>query len=208
MTPLDITAITNFVLAGEAFFLAGALSQHRGERFSSAWFWSVMMALLGVSALMGGVDHGFFEARGLPRYGLQRANWLVIGGVSFCMIMTTATQFFPPGVRRILGIVGVVQLVAYTVAVLAIGSYGVVMINYVPALIFLVVMNLIGWNRGGGERWMVAGVAVLFAATAIESTDVDMFSPLDANGLYHIVVMVALVFLYLGGRLLRAARQP
>jgi hypothetical protein len=68
MTALAITAITDFLLASEAFFLAGRLSSTPKDRFSAAWYFSGVLLLLGVAALLGGIDHGFFQPANLPRY--------------------------------------------------------------------------------------------------------------------------------------------
>jgi hypothetical protein len=206
MTALGVTSITNFLLACEAFFLAGMLAQRRGSRFSAAWFWSGMMLLLGLSALLGGVDHGFFEAQGLPRYAIQRTNWLVIGVVSFLMLMTTACQFFAPRVQRVLLLVGLGQLAVYSTVILAAGSFAAVIINYVPSLLFLLVMSALRVRRGVGSWQMMAGIVVVLLASVIQGLDVDVFDPLNSSGLYHVVSMLAVVFLYRGGLRLRTTR--
>lgn len=206
MTELAVTAITNFVLACEAFFLAGLLAARRAGRLTPAWLWSGMMLLLGLSALLGGIDHGFFETQGLSRRAIQRTNWMVIGAVAFLVLMTTTAQFFAPRVRRVVLVAGLVQLVVYSAAILLAGSFVFVIANYVPALVLLLVMNLWGVKSGAGSWPMIAGIVVLFAASAIQALDVVVFHPLNGSGLYHVVTMVALVLLYRGGLRLRTAR--
>jgi len=46
---------------------------------------------------------------------------------------------------------------------------------------------------------------ILFAASGIQAAGVDVFSPLDRNGLYHVLSMAGAGFLYLGGVRLRTA---
>jgi hypothetical protein len=206
MTALGVTSITNFLLACEAFFLAGMIAPRRGSRFSAAWFWGGMMLLLGLSALLGGVDHGFFEAQGLPRYAIQRINWLVIGVVAFLVVMTTACQFFGRRVQGILLVAGLVQLAAYSIVILAAGSFAAVIINYVPSLLFLLVMSAARVRRGVGSWQMMAGIVIMLLASMIQALNVNVFDPLNSSGLYHLVSMVAVVFLYRGGLRLRTAR--
>jgi len=50
---------------------------------------------------------------------------------------------------------------------------------------------------------MIAGIIILFVAAAIQASGFDQFTPLDHNGVYHIVSMVGVFFLYLGGRSLK-----
>ena len=72
MTAQAITSITDFLLAAEVFFLAGRMSGRPKDRFSAAWYFSGVLLLLGVAALLGGIDHGFFEPTNMPRYLIQR----------------------------------------------------------------------------------------------------------------------------------------
>ena len=49
------------------------------KRFSAAWFWRVALTMLGLGSSIAGIDHGFFEISGLPRYAIQRVDWIVVG---------------------------------------------------------------------------------------------------------------------------------
>jgi hypothetical protein len=203
MTVLAITSITNFLLAAEVFFLAGRMSKTPEVRFSAAWYFSGVLLLLGVAALLGGIDHGFFEPANMPRYLIQRSDWIVLGGVTFCLLMTTAKQFYTPAVQRIVFFAAVVQFSAYTAAVLLVDSFLVVILNYAPVMLLLLIMSFSGLRSGRGSAQMVAGILILFAASGIQAAGVDVFSPLDRNGLYHLLSMVGVAFLYFGGVRLR-----
>jgi hypothetical protein len=172
-------------------------------RFSAAWYFSGVLLLLGVAALLGGIDHGFFEPANMPRYLIQRSDWIVLGGVTFCLLMTTAKQFFTPAVQRIVFFAAVVQFAAYTAAVLLVDSFLVVILNYAPVMLLLLIMSFSGLRSGRGSAQMVAGILILFAASGIQAAGVDVFSPLDRNGLYHLLSMVGVAFLYFGGVRLR-----
>jgi hypothetical protein len=204
MTALAITSITNFLLAAEVFFLAGRMSRMPKARFSAAWYFSGVLLLLGVAALLGGIDHGFFEPANIPRYLIQRSDWIVMGGVTLCLLMTVAKQFLPPAVQRVVLFAAVVQFAAYSAAVLFVDSFLVVILNYAPVMLLLLVMSFSGLRSGRGSMQMVAGILILFAASGIQAAGVDVFSPLDRNGLYHLVSMVGVALLYLGGVRLRA----
>lgn len=198
LTAAAVTALTDFVLAGEALFLAGLTAGVRKTRFSAAWYWAGTVLLLGLGALLGGIDHGFFEPAGMPRYFIQRANWIVLGGMTFCLLMATAKQFFSPAMQRVFLVVGMIQLAMDTVAVLTIDSFLDVILNYLPVIVLLLVMSCI---RGSWQ--MIAGILIQFAASTIQAMGVDALSPLDHNGLYHVVSMASVVFLYLGGKRLK-----
>ena len=203
MTALAITAITNFILASQIFFLAGMAFRTAKERFSAAWFWDVALIMLGLGSLIAGIDHGFFEIPGLPRYAIQRFDWIVVGAATFGLLMTTATQFFPRSAFRAFLVFGILQWAVYAVAVLLVGSFWVVILNYAPVMLFLLVMSALGLKNGSGSWQMIVGVVVLFVASGIQAAAIDTFTPLDRNGLYHLVSMVGVYFMYLGGRQLR-----
>jgi hypothetical protein len=117
--------------------------------------------------------------------------------------MTTAKQFFPPAVQRVVLFAGLVQFAADTAAALLVDSFLVVILNYAPVMLLLLVMSLTGLRSGRGSPQMVAGILILFAASGIQAAGVDVFSPLDRNGLYHLLSMVGVAFLYFGGTQLR-----
>ena len=203
MTAQAITAITDLLLAVEVFFLAGRMSRTPKDRFSAAWYFSGVLLLLGVAAFLGGIDHGFFEPANMPRYLIQRSDWIVLGGVTFCLLMTTAKQFFPPKVQRVVSIVAVVQFVANAAAVLLVDSFLDVILNYVPVMLLLLVMSFVGLRSGRGSPQMIVGILILFAASGIQAAAVDVFTPLDRNGVYHLVSMIGVAFMYFGGVQLR-----
>ena len=203
MGTLAITSITNFILASELFFLAGLMIKTPKARLSAAWFWGGAMFALASSALIGGIDHGFVEQAGLSRYFIQRPNWIVVGVATFCMLLATARQFFPPRWQRPVLVLGTVQLVVYAIAVLLVGDFRVVIVDYVPVMLLLLLMSVLGLRRGTGSWQMVVGILVLLAASAVQAARVDVLSPLDRDGLYHTISMVGVVFMYWGGQRLR-----
>jgi hypothetical protein len=205
MTAQAVTSITDFLLAAEVLFLAGRMSGRPKERFSAAWYFSGVLLLLGAAALLGGIDHGIFEPAKLPRYPIQRTDWIALGGVTFCLLMTTAKQFFPPALQRAALYAAAAQFAVNTAAVLAIDSFLDVILNYVPVMLLLLAMSCLGLRSGKGSPQMVAGILILFAASGIQAAGVDVFSPLDRNGLYHVLSMAGAGFLYLGGVRLRTA---
>ena len=203
MGTLAITSITNFILASELFFLAGLMVKTPKARFSAAWFWGGAMLALASSALIGGIDHGFVEPAGLPRSFIQRPNWIVVGLATFCMLLATARQFFPRRWQRPALILGAIQLIVYAVAVLLVDDFRVVIVNYAPVMLLLLLMNVIGLKRGAGTWQMVVGILVLLAASAVQALDVDVLRPLDQNGLYHVISIVGVLFMYWGGQRLK-----
>jgi hypothetical protein len=200
---ISITSITNFMLAGEVLFLAGMLVQKPKSRFSAAWFWSGMMVLLGLGAMLGGIDHGFFESAGLSRYPIERSNWLVLGAMTFFLLMTISAQFFSRKVQRFFLIFGIMQFMADAIVALSIDSFLGVILNYAPVIVLLLMMNIMNLKNGSGSWAIILGILIMLTASGIQAMGIDVFSPLDRNGIYHLVAMVGVVFFYRGGLRLR-----
>ncbi len=201
MNALAVTAVTNFILACEVFLIAGLLLGRPKALTSAAGVWALALACLGASALLGGIDHGFVEPFGQTpnRILLERTNWGVLGLTTFGVFMTTARQFFAPGAQRLLfGLAGL-QLAVYLVLVAFVGNFLVVIVNYAPVMLFLLVMSVLGLRAGRGSWPMVAGIVLLFIASGVQASGFDALSPVDHNGLYHLIAMAAVVGLYFGG---------
>jgi hypothetical protein len=97
----------------------------------------------------------------------------------------------------------VIQLVGYTGVVLLVDSYLPVVLNYAPMILLLLVMSCMGLKQRTGSWLMIVGILLLLTASAIQILSVDIFSPLDHDGLYHVVSMLSMPFLYGGGQRLR-----
>lgn len=205
MTALQVSALTDFVLACLAFFCAGALVARPAERRSAAWYWRGAMFCLALAALLGGTDHGFVEPAGLSRTPIRWATWAVLGLMTAAVLLTLGAQFLGPARQRQMRGLAAVQLLAYLVAVVVVDSFLVVVVNYLPVILALLAFNLHGLRRGGDGHWtMVLGILVLLLASAVQALGIDTFSPLDHDGLYHLVSMPGVVLLYFGGRRLKA----
>jgi hypothetical protein len=206
-TPLQVTAITNFLWAGEALAGAGFLLARAGGARSAAGAWALALLCMGVSALIGGIDHGFFEPEGNTplRRVIEKAKNLAAGVLAFFALLTAGRQFFGPKVQTLFLVVGLAQLGIFVVAAILVDSFLVVILDYAPAMILLLVMSCLGLHGGTGSWPMIVGLSLSFAASLVQGLGVDNFSPLDRNGLYHLILMAATVFLFLGGLRLAGA---
>jgi hypothetical protein len=203
MDRLAITAITDVILASELFFLAGMMVRTPKARGSAAWFWAAGMLALATSALLGGIDHGFVESAGLDRFVIQRGNWMIVGIAMTCVLLATARQFLSAARQPRVAVIAVVQYIVYVVAVVVIGEYLVVIAWSAAVLLLLLGLSVRGLPRGTGSWTMIVGVLLVLIASVAQALRVDVLAPLDHDGLYHLISMVGVVFLYLGGQRLQ-----
>ena len=70
-------------------------------------------------------------------------------------------------------------------------------------MLLLLLVSVRGLKHGTGSWQMVVSVFVLLAASEVQALGVNVFSPLDHDGLYHAISMVGVVFMYWGGQRLK-----
>jgi hypothetical protein len=201
MKAWEVTAITNFIAAGEAFLAAGFLLGRTPFSASAAFFWALAVLFLAAGFLFGGLDHGFFEPKGNTRSRMimQKATWICAGIVTFFTLLTALYQFAPLEWRLPILFLGLVQLLAFCFFAIRTRDFRVVIVNYAPILLILLVLNLFGLVSGSGSWFFIIGILISIAASVLQAMGVDKFSPLDRNGLYHVVLMAAVAFLFIGG---------
>lgn len=204
MTPLALTAITNFILSSEVFYLAGILFAAEKERTSALWFWALFMLLLGTSSLVAGIYHAFFEPlEGTVWYESYRVTYCILGLLTATILLTATQQYISPNLRVYFYIVAALQLIFFLYSVFTGGTYLVVIFNYVPVILLLLVFTLLETRTDPWAWAMAAGIVLSLLASAVQAMGVNRFLPLDYNGLYHVIMMVAVIFLYLGARALK-----
>jgi hypothetical protein len=199
MKAREVTAITNLTVAAEAFLAAGFLLGRMPGGISSRGLWALAMLFLAVGFLLGGIDHGFFEPQGNTRvrFVIRKACWFCAGIATWLITLSTACQFASGAFRTALFVVASIQLVIFLILATRIHYFLLVMLDYVPALLLVLVLNITGLFSGSGSWYMTVGIALSVFASILEGLRVDVFAPVDRNGLYHLVMMVAVVFLFL-----------
>ena len=207
MSPIVVTSLTNFALAAETLLLGGLLARRPKQRGAASWYWAGVLLLLGLGALIGGIDHGFLDPAGPAHRWVQRLTWIVLAGMTFCLLLSTARQFFPPRAQRVWTGIAIAQFLADAAAILSFDSFLDVILNYAPVMLLLLTLNLLGLRRGAGSRGIIGGLLVMAAASVIQALGFDALNPLDHNGLYHVVSMAGVLFLFSGGRRLKKERM-
>jgi hypothetical protein len=198
---LAVTAITDFMLAGEAFFFAGMLAGRVYGLLSAEGYWAGVLFFLAASALAGGVDHGFLEPYGETalRVFMKRLTWIMIAALTLVAALSMCGRFLSGAIATVVSIAALVQFAVFCGLIFARDDFLVVVLNSAPVMLVLLVLNIAGLGNGSGSWQMIAGLLLSFVASGLQALGVDILHPLDRNGLYHVVLMTAVPFLYLGG---------
>jgi len=106
-----------------------------------------------------------------------------------------------PRLLRALSLAAVAEGLLYVAIAFSWQRFTVAVVNYLPAVIFFMVVVAILWRR---SRRPVAALGILavlltFVSSAVQQGKVDV-GPLGHNALYHAIEAVALLLLFLFGR--------
>lgn len=163
--------------------------------------WALALLALSLAALLGGLDHAFFETEATAGSvtTMTLPTWATLGVMTCFILLAAAGQFFSGKTLTILRWVALLQLTLFLAALGWMQSFNVVIVNYLPVITLMLVCSAVGIPGGRGSWQMVAGIAIMLAGSAVQAAGIDVLAPLDRNGLYHLFAMAAAPFLYFAG---------
>jgi hypothetical protein len=201
------TLATDYLLGALCAALAWRLrSKARGADRRAMRFWAQSLAATAAGSFAGGTYHGFSTV--LPPQ-LARAIWAVttiVVGMAACLLLSaTLTAAVQQSTRRWLLVAVWGQFVVYAAWMLRHDAFVNVIVEYGLAMLFVLLLHLAApaLRREPSTRWVIAGVALTFAAAGVQQSGFDLHRNLNHNDLQHLVQMVAVWFLYKGGSNLR-----
>jgi len=202
-----MTMLSDYLLAGFAVLLALPLLRlGRMVSHASIRLWGFALLATAAGAVAGGSSHGFSLYLGTVG---QAVAWKLtvysIGLASLLMLTGSTIATVPRWLRQWLIAVAVIQFAVYAVWMLTHDEFVYVIYDYVPSMIGLVALHGYSWHsqRDVAAPWIIAGVAVSFAAAGIQQSGWSLHEHFNYNDMYHLVQMVALFLFYTGARVLR-----
>lgn len=196
-----MTLATDWLLGAQCIWLARRLWRHR--QGSGTRCWSVAFMATASAAIVGGAHHGFLPWLGTTPAGvLWKITLLSIGLAAFAATVGTVTSVTRGVWLTRVRAVAVLQLLAYSVAVLLTDRFLLAVVDYSIAFLFVLAIHLDRWLRRGdaAARWVVAAVLVSFGAAGIQVAGLAPHPSFNHNDLYHVVQMLGMWLLYRGVR--------
>jgi hypothetical protein len=198
-------ALTDFGLAIECAWLSVWLHWRTTADGSLRTWFVIFFAAVGVSALLGGVTHGFFSdthsvksaviwSATLVSIGLAALSSWAIGGYLL---------FADSGAKRVLVFAGILFAIYVATILTASQSFAVAIVYYLPAAAFLLAAFVVTHLRHRRNHLVagIVGLVLSFAAAAIQQSDTGIPAlGLNHNSLYHLVQAVALLLIFVAAR--------
>jgi hypothetical protein len=199
-------AITDFILAIESVVFAFLIARRTSRGSYRGWLLAFFVSIAS-GALFGGISHAYFPSDTPAGRAIWVATMLAIGVTALaCWNLASEVlgkEWVPLRAAALGAFVGYAALVIY-----GFREYRLVIINYVPAALFLFVACMIAWRKGQRALvWAVAGLLLTFVAASIQVARIGL-PPIDHNALYHLVQAVALLLVYIGFVRVSAVQGP
>ncbi len=193
------TLATDLLLAGLGGWLAWRLRCRVSPANRAARWWCGALGMMAVSALAGGLYHGF-----APNFhaAVDGVWWRLVLALICAMGLTIAVSLIHEiglggrGWVRAAGGKFVLALAALMVRpdfLLAMVDYGLAMLAWVPAALVL---------RRGWSGWMLGGIALSALAALVQRSGWGWAPGFNHNDVFHLVQALALWGFYRAGRLL------
>jgi hypothetical protein len=196
------TLATDLLLAGLGGWLAWRLRRKVTPDNRAAVWWCAALGAMALSALVGGLYHGF-----APNFStaVDGAWWrlvlALICGMGLTMEVSLIHEIKPRG-RGWMRVAGVKFLLSVS-AVMFWPDFLVAMIDYGLAMLAWVVAALI--LRRGWSAWMMLGVGLSALAGWVQQSGWGLAAGFNHNDVFHVIQALALLGFYRAGCLLGGA---
>ncbi len=168
-----------------------------------ATLWATAFSLMALAALLGTVAHGFALAE-TNRRRLWRGLSLALGLTLACFLVGFINDMWGQTVAMLALPVALLLGLGFFGITLVIPSTFLVFIIY-EAIILLFALMGYGWlmvmGQLAGSGWMTLGILLTLLAAAVQTQKkliVTLIWPFDHNGLFHLIQLIANLFILLG----------
>lgn len=206
LNPIPTELTTGATDALLALLAAASLAYLRRRRAAQPWkvgLWVWLLALLALASVLGAVAHGLDLAESV-REALWHPLFLALGlVVALFVVASIHDRFGSPAARRaLLPLLGI-GVAFYAVTRVFTGTFLVFVLYEALAMVVALALyqSVAVRTRTRWSRLMVVGIALNIAAAGIQaggSARLNLGVPLDHNGIFHLVQMVAVVVLAAG----------
>ena len=194
---LELVSISDFVLSALCLFLSGVLFGKIKSHLSTYGMLCYFLLFAGLSAFMGGIDHGFFEPIN-QRYFPRTLTYLFVATATFFLFMYTVFTFFKDKVKRVLLILAYIQLIVFMISAFFYHNFILVVANYAPVLLLFFIMNLLHIKNSKKEYYFTLFCLILIIATLVQAFEIKLSNKINGDTFYHIIAFIGYLFLYKG----------
>jgi len=194
---LELVSISDFVLSALCLFLSGILFGNMKSHLSRSGMLCYFILFSGLSAFMGGIDHGFFQPIN-QSYIPRTLTYLFLAAATFSIFRYTILTYFNGAVSRVLLFLAYIQLIGVIITSFFYHNFLLVVANYFPILFLFFVMNLLHIKRSKSELNFTLFCLIMIVATLIQVFEIKLSNMINGDSLFHIIAIIAYLFMFRG----------
>ncbi|WP_115709265.1 DUF6962 family protein [Legionella sainthelensi] len=195
-------AITDFFITFVCLGFTWMIWQYRHGNSPFVGIWILFFLSIAFSSFFGGVVHGFLTNEASFYYQCLWIFTLLSIGVTAASCWILGGYYLFKIDRLFIWILFVILLyLPYSVIVIFFTqNYAVAMYNYLPALVFLLIANLIVLKKDKKVfcLWIIAGIWISFVAAYIQQSQISFSVNIHYNSVYHLIQVIALFMIFKG----------
>lgn len=197
ISSLELVSISDFVLSALCLFLSGILFGNIKSHLSRYGMLCYFILFSGLSAFMGGIDHGFFEPIN-QRYFPRTLTYLFIAAATFFLFRYTILTYFKGKMSQFLLLIAYIQLIVFILTSFFYHNFILVVSNYSPILMLFFFMNLRHIKRSKSELNFTIFCLIMIISTLIQVFEIGISKIINGNTLFHIIAFIGYIFFFIG----------
>ncbi len=162
--------------------------------------WSLFFGLLGISTLLGGSCHGFFEVHEGIAYKTVWLAMQIVNGFALYFAQQATLISVLKNSRYVnqWKLSYTVQLVVFIIAALFFQKYVVTIIENAIALIPIMLLHFTVKPKEGYQNKIGYGILISFITAFIHGAKISLNIYFNYNDIAHVFIMISLFVMYLG----------
>jgi len=204
MTQLDVT-LTDYAITLLCLVLFGGIARRNFNYPALKRLWLLFFASVAVGSLTGGSVHGFFLDESSLGYRVLWPITLIALGItaSSTWVIAGLLAFGRKALKYVI-IFSMISFLVYTIVVLRYSqSFVVVIINYLPPMIFLLLTAVNNYRKSRAQYllWIATGVGISFIGAYVQQAQIAIHPHyFNHNSTYHLLQAFGLFALFRGAK--------
>ena len=157
------------------------------------------LLFVGLSAFMGGLDHGFFEPIN-QRYLTRTLTYVCIAAATLFLFRYTILTYFTGKISQVLLVIGYIQFIVFASTSFMYNDFMLVVCNYAPVLLFFFTMNLLNLKRSKSEIKFTMFCVIMIIATVVQILGIGISESVNGDTLFHIIALISYLFFFSGAK--------
>ena len=199
-----MTMITDYILGFQTIIMAVLLIVNSESEFSRVLV-AISFIATGIGAFLGGSSHGLKQYMSKNQDAIIWKSTLILLGIA--TVFLTLSVLVSSIVSSILfySLVGL-SILAFVIYILWINKHPefiYVIVYYVPSMLLLMIIKIVTLisTNDPSSIFIIVGILLAFIGAGIQAKGLSPHKHFNHNDLFHVVQMIAFVFLYIGAML-------